>query len=57
MFHTLFCIFASMSIGYGIWYAVYWHDNHCMVQWNFGVLDVPTLFKILAVVGFVLSFF
>ena len=56
MYHTLFCVAASTSIGYGLYLLFYWRQMHAIVPLEYGVLDAEHILLILAIVGFVLSF-
>ena len=57
MFHTLFFTVASAAIGYLLYLFFYWRQMHALVRFEHGVLDAPHILLILAIVGFILSFF
>lgn len=57
MYHTLFYVFASVSIGFILYMFFYWRQMHAIVDLENGVLDAPHILLILAIVGLVLSFF
>ena len=56
MYHTLFFVLASTSIGYILYLFFYWRQMHAIVELENGVLDAPHILLILAIVGLVLSF-
>ncbi len=57
MMRTLFFVVAAPSMGYLLYLYFYWKQMHAIVSFEDGVLDVPHIFLILIIVGFVLSFF
>ena len=57
MFHSIFCITASCSIGYILYLIFYWRQMGALVPFEYGVLDAEHIMIILAVVGLILSFF
>jgi DMSO reductase anchor subunit len=57
MYHTIFFVLASVSIGFVLYLFFYWRQMHAIVDFENGVLDAPHILLILAVVGFILSFF
>ncbi len=57
MMRTLFFVVAAPSMGYLLYLHFYWKQMHAIVPFEDGVLDVPHIFLILIIVGFVLSFF
>ena len=57
MLHTIFFITASVSIGYALYMYFYWEQMHAIVDLEDGMLDAPHILIILAIVGFILSFF
>ena len=57
MIHTLLFITASMSIGFILWNIIYYHQMHCIVKIQYGILSAVDLMIILGVVGLILSFF
>ena len=56
MFHTVFYITASVSIGYLLYVFFYWRQMHALVDLENGMLDAPHILLILGIVGFILSF-
>ena len=56
MYHTLFFVLASTSIGYLLYLFFYWRQMYATVELENGVLDAPHILLILAIVGLVLSF-
>ena len=57
MFHSIFFICASVSIGYALYTYFYWRQMHCIVDLEYGNLDAIHILIILAIVGFILSLF
>ncbi len=57
MLRTLFFTVAAPSIGYVLYLYFYWQQMHAIVEFEAGVLDVPHIFLILVIVGFLLSLF
>ena len=57
MLRTLFFTVAAPSIGYVLNLYFYWQQMHAIVEFEAGVLDVPHIFLILIIVGFLLSLF
>jgi len=55
MFHTLFFMFASMSIGYILYLIFYWRQMGALVPFEYGVLDAEHIMIILGIVGLILS--
>ena len=55
MFHSIFFICASCSIGYIMYLIFYWRQMHALVPFIHGNIDAPHLMLILAIVGLVLS--
>ena len=55
LFHSLFFILASTSIGYILYLIFYWRQMHAIVSFEDGMLDAPHILLILAIVGFILS--
>ena len=57
MFHTIFFIVASVSIGYLLYEWFYWRQMHALVWLEDGMIDAPHLLMILGIVGLILSLF
>lgn len=57
MYHTLFFVLASVSIGFILYTFFYWRQMHAIVDLENGVLDAPCTMLILAIVVFILSLF
>lgn len=57
MFHSIFFISASVTIGYFLYLFFYWRQMHCIVDLEYGNLDAIHILIILVIVGFVLSLF
>lgn len=57
MYHTIFFIVASVSMGFLLWEFFYWRQMHALVWLDDGVLDAPHILLICAIIGFVLSLF
>ena len=55
MYHTIFFVTASVSIGYLLYLFFYWRQMHALVDLENGVLDAPHILLILGIVGFILS--
>jgi len=55
MFHSIFYMCASCSIGYVLYLIFYWRQMHAIVHFVNGMIDAPHMMLILAIVGFVLS--
>lgn len=55
IFHSLFFISASISIGYVLYTYFYWQQMHATVWLEDGILDAPHIMLILGIVGFILS--
>lgn len=55
MYHTVFFVTASVSIGYLLYLFFYWRQMHALVDLENGVLDAPHILLILGIVGFILS--
>lgn len=57
MYHTIFFVLASVSIGFVLYMFFYWRQMHAFVDLENGVLDAPHILLVLGIVGFILSFF
>ena len=57
IFHSIFFVLASCSIGYVMYLIFYWRQMHALVPFINGNIDAPHMMLILAIVGFVLSLF
>lgn len=57
MYHTLFFVLASISIGFVLYTFFYWRQMHVIVDFQNGMLDAPHILLILGIVGLILSFF
>lgn len=57
MLRTLFFMVTAPTVGYGLYLFFYWRQMHAIVSFEDGVLDVPHIFLILIIVGFLLSLF
>lgn len=57
MYHTIFFIVASVSMGFLLWEFFYWRQMHALVWLDDGMLDAPHILLICAIIGFVLSLF
>ena len=57
MFHTIFFIVTSVSIGFLLYEWFYWRQMHALVWLEDGMIDAPHLLMILGIVGLILSLF
>ena len=55
LIHSIFCILASCSIGYGLLLYFYWKQMNALVPFSNLVLDAPHIMIILAIVGLIVS--
>ena len=55
IYHTIFFIVASVSIGFLLYEFFYWRQMHALVWLEDGVLDAPHILIICAIIGFILS--
>ena len=57
IFHSIFFIVASVSIGYIAYTIFYWRQMHALVPLENGILDAPHMLLVCGIIGLVLSFF
>lgn len=55
LFHSIFFISASVSIGYALYTYFYWRQMHALVPLYNGILDAPHILLICGIIGLILS--
>jgi len=55
IFHSIFFIVTSVTLGYLLWMLFYWRQMHAIVELDAGLLDAPHILLICGIIGFVLS--
>lgn len=55
LFHSIFFIVASVSIGYILYTIFYWRQMHALVPLDNGILDAPHILLICGIIGLILS--
>ena len=56
IFHSIFFVVASVSIGYLLYTYFYWKQMHAIVWLDDGILDAPHILLICGIIGLILSF-